>query len=80
MSAFPDYIQQVKLPKGWKVSKSLTKFFGENGELTVKHIACYIIEIGGVATNEYLKMRFLPSSLTKNDFTWFASLRPNSNH
>ena len=58
--------------------KLLTKFSGENGESIVKHIARYTMEIGELANVEYLKMRFFPSSLTKNAFTWFANLRPNS--
>ena len=58
--------------------KLLTKFSGENGESTVEHIARYTMEIGELANEEYLKMRFFPSSLTKNAFTWFANLRANS--
>ena len=69
MSAFPDYIQQVELLRGCKIPKSLTRFFGENRESTVEHITLYIVEIGEIASNEYLKMRFFPSSLTKNAFT-----------
>ena len=51
--------------RGWKIPKSFTTFSGENGELMVKHIARYTIEIGEVALNKYLKLRFFPSSLTK---------------
>lgn len=57
------------MPKGWKVPKSLTKFSGEDGESIIKHIAWYTIEIKEVASNEHSKVRFLPSSLTKNAFT-----------
>ena len=78
MLAFPDYIQQAL--RGWKVHKSLTKFSEENGESIVEHVAHYTVKKGEVVANEYLKMRFFPSSLTKNAFTWFASLRPNSIH
>ena len=38
-SAFPDYIQQVAMPRGCKIPKSLTKFSSENSESTVEHIA-----------------------------------------
>ena len=58
--------------------KSLTKISGENEQSTVKHIARYTMEIEELANIEYLKMRFFLSSLTKNAFTWFANLRPNS--
>ncbi|XP_016164136.1 uncharacterized protein LOC107606608 [Arachis ipaensis] len=80
VSAFPECVQQAELPRGWKIPKSLTKFSGEENESTVEHIARYTVEIGEVASNEYLKMRYFPSSLTKNAFTWFSNLRPNSIH
>ena len=35
---------------------------------------------GELAGNEYLKIRYFPSSLTKNGFTWFSNLQPNSIH
>ena len=54
--------------------KSLTKFLGENGESIVEHIAQYNMEICELANIEYLKMRFFPSSLTKNAFTWITNL------
>ena len=57
------------MPRGLKVPKSLAKFSGENGESIVEHIARYTVEIGEVASNEHLKMRFFPSSLTRNAFT-----------
>ena len=80
LSAFLDFIQQVELPEGWKTPKSLTTFFGDSRESTVEHIARYTLEIGQIAANEYLKMRFFPCSLTKSAFTWFSTLRPNSIH
>ena len=58
--------------------KSLTKFLGDNGESIIEHIVRYTTEIREIASIEYLKMRFFPSSLTKNAFTWFSNLRPNS--
>ncbi|XP_016206208.1 uncharacterized protein LOC107646541 [Arachis ipaensis] len=67
-------------PKGLEIPKSLTKFSREENESTVEHIARYTVEIGEAASNEYLKMRYFPSSLTKNAFTWFSNLRPNSIH
>ena len=73
-STFPNYVQQVELPRGWKAPKSLTKFLRENGESTVGHITRYTMEIGELANVEYLKMRFFPSSLIKNAFTWITNL------
>ncbi|XP_015954717.1 uncharacterized protein LOC107479079 [Arachis duranensis] len=37
-----------------------------------------LVEIGNLANDENLKIKFFPSSLTKNAFTWFSNLRPNS--
>nr|KYP38616.1 Retrovirus-related Pol polyprotein from transposon opus [Cajanus cajan] len=77
VSAFPEYIIQVELPRGAKVPKFL-KFAGELNESTVEHIARYLVECGDLGNNEYLKMKYFPSSLTKHAFTWFTNLAPNS--
>nr|KYP53627.1 Retrovirus-related Pol polyprotein from transposon opus [Cajanus cajan] len=77
VSTFPDYITQVELPRGAKVPKFL-KFSGELDESTVEHIARYLVECGDLANNEYLKMKYFLSSLTKHAFTWFTTLPPNS--
>nr|KYP60859.1 hypothetical protein KK1_023273 [Cajanus cajan] len=79
VSAFPDYITQVELPRGIKVPK-FSKFAGELTESTVEHIARYGVECGDLTNNEYLKMKYFPSSLTKHAFTWFTTLTPNSIH
>lgn len=79
VSAFPNIVLQIELPRGWKVPK-FSKFVGEVSELTVEHIARYQIECGDLANNEYLKMKYFPSSLTKNAFTRFTTLPPNSIH
>ena len=60
-SPFLNYVQQAKLPRGWKASKSLTKFLRHNGEPTIEHIARYTVEIREIAYIEYLKMRFFAS-------------------
>ncbi|XP_057432080.1 uncharacterized protein LOC130724824 [Lotus japonicus] len=78
-SPFSEVVIQAELPKGWKVPK-VTKFSGDTGESTVEHIARYRLEIGDLANNEQLKMKYFPSSLTKNAFTWFTTLPPNSIH
>ncbi|RYR30167.1 hypothetical protein Ahy_B01g054995 [Arachis hypogaea] len=51
-----------------------------NEESSVEHIARYTVKINEVASNEYLKMKFFPSSLTRNAFIWFSNLKPNSIH
>jgi len=36
------------------------------------------MEVGDIANNDYLKMKYFPSSLTKNAFTCFTTLPPHS--
>ncbi|XP_057418292.1 uncharacterized protein LOC130712479 [Lotus japonicus] len=79
VSAFPSLVLEVELPRGWKVPK-FTKFSGNSGESTVEHVARYQIEVGDLSNNEDLKMKYISSSLTKNAFTWFTTLQPNSVH
>ncbi|XP_057444650.1 uncharacterized protein LOC130736894 [Lotus japonicus] len=68
VSAFTEEVLDAELPRGWKVPK-FTKFSGDSGESTVEHVARYQIEAGDLAINENLKMKYFPSSLTKNAFT-----------
>lgn len=76
-SPLPDFILQTELPRGWKVPK-FTKFAGDTRECTVEHVAKYQTEVGDIANNEDLKFKYFPSSLTKNTFTWFTMLPPQS--
>src|SRR4051812_17628427 len=76
-SPISDYILQTELPRGTKVPK-FTKFSGETNESTVEHIARYLTEAGDLAGNEDLRIKYFPSSLTKNAFIWFTTLPPNS--
>ncbi|XP_058741511.1 uncharacterized protein LOC131613889 [Vicia villosa] len=76
-SPLSDYVLQTELPRGRKIPR-FTKFSGDNSESTTKHIARYMTEAGDLANNEDLRMKYFPSSLTKNAFTWFTTLSPNS--
>ncbi|XP_015945962.1 uncharacterized protein LOC107471031 [Arachis duranensis] len=78
VSDFSQVVQMAEVPRGAKNLKITTKFAGEVGESTTEHVACYLVEIGNLANDENLKMKFFPSSLTKNPFTWLSNLRPNS--
>ena len=62
VSAFPYYILQLELPRGYEVPKFL-KFVGELEESTVEHVAHFQIECGDLAIDEFLKMKSFPSSL-----------------
>jgi len=64
VSALSEYVLMTELPRNWKVPK-FTKFDGETNESTVEHIARYLMEVGDIANNENLKMKYFPSSLTK---------------
>jgi hypothetical protein len=67
------YVLMEELPRGWKVPKFI-KFGGETTESTVDHIARYLTEACDITNNENLRMKYFPSYLTKNMFTWFTTL------
>ncbi|XP_050878733.1 uncharacterized protein LOC127082536 [Lathyrus oleraceus] len=72
-----ELVLQTELPKGWKFPK-FTKFVGDATDSTVEHIARYTTKVMDMTNNENLRLRYFPSSLTKNAFTWFTMLPPNS--
>ncbi|XP_015970234.1 uncharacterized protein LOC107493691 [Arachis duranensis] len=78
VSAFSAIVRMAEVPRRVKNPKIITKFTGEVGESTTEHIARYLVEIENLANDKNLKMNFFPSSITKNAFTWFSNLRPNS--
>ena len=78
-SPLSEYVLQTDLPPRCKVPK-FTKFSGDTTESTVEHVARYLIEAGDISNNENLRIKYFPSSLTKNAFTWFTTLPPNSIH
>lgn len=78
ISPFLEYVQQTKLPNGWKVPK-FTKFFGEANESIVEHVARYQTGAGDITNNENLKMKYFPNSLTKKYFfMWFTTPSPHN--
>ncbi|XP_050908612.1 uncharacterized protein LOC127122291 [Lathyrus oleraceus] len=79
MSPLSEYILQSDLPPRWKVPK-FTKFSRDTTESTVEHVARYLIEAGEISNNENLRIKYFPSSLTMNAFTWFTTLPQNSIH
>lgn len=76
-SPLTEYVWQTELPRGWKVPK-FTKFAGDATNSAVEHITQYMGESGDITNNENLRLRFFPSSLTKNVFTWFTMLPSSS--
>ncbi|XP_050914919.1 uncharacterized protein LOC127129845 [Lathyrus oleraceus] len=79
ISPLLEYVLQTELPRGWEVLK-FTKFAGGTNNSTVEHVARYLTKAGDIANNENPRMKYFPSSLTKNDFTWFTTLPPYSIH
>ncbi|XP_050908292.1 uncharacterized protein LOC127121911 [Lathyrus oleraceus] len=78
-SPLAEYVLQTDAPLRAKIPK-FTKFVGDTTESTVEHVARYLIEVEDMSNNENLLMKFFPSSLTKNAFTWFTTLPQNSIH
>ncbi|XP_050896151.1 uncharacterized protein LOC127102869 [Lathyrus oleraceus] len=76
-SPLSEYILQTELLSGCKIPK-FTKFSGDTSESTIEHIARYMTEAGDLVNSENLRMKYFPSSLIKNAFTWFTTLLPNS--
>jgi len=58
----------TELAKGYKTPR-FSKFAGEIGESTLEDVVRYHIECGDLAVSENLKMKYFPSSLSKNVFT-----------
>ncbi|XP_050890060.1 uncharacterized protein LOC127095405 [Lathyrus oleraceus] len=76
-SPLPEYILQAEAPLKTKIPK-FTKFSGDTTESTIEHMARYLIEAGDISNNESLRIKFFPSYLTKNAFTWFTTLPQSS--
>ncbi|XP_050902791.1 uncharacterized protein LOC127115246 [Lathyrus oleraceus] len=78
-SPLAEYILQAEAPLRTKIPK-FTKFAEDTIESTVEHVARYLIEVGDMSNNESLRIKKIPSYLTKNAFTWFTTLPQNSIH
>ncbi|XP_050878493.1 uncharacterized protein LOC127082302 [Lathyrus oleraceus] len=76
-SPLSEYVLQSESSARWKVPK-FTQFSGDTSESTIEHMARYLIEAWEIANNENLRIKYFPSSLTRNAFTWFTILPVNS--
>ncbi|XP_050896339.1 uncharacterized protein LOC127103095 [Lathyrus oleraceus] len=76
-SPLPNFVLQTELPRGWNVPK-FTMFTGDTKESTVEYVTRYQTEVGDIANNKDLKLKYFPSSLMKNAFTWLTTLPPQS--
>jgi hypothetical protein len=55
-----------------------SKFTGEDGKTTLKHVDQFILQCGEASANDALKLRIFPLSLSDTVFIWLTSLAPNS--
>jgi hypothetical protein len=55
-----------------------SNFSGEDDKTTLEHVGQFILQYGEASTNDMLKLRMFPLSLSGTTFTWFTSLAPNS--
>ncbi|XP_050918465.1 uncharacterized protein LOC127135882 [Lathyrus oleraceus] len=78
-SPLSEYILQAEAPPITKIPK-FTKFIGDTTESTVDQVARYLIKAGDMSNHESLRIKKIPSSLTKNAFTWFTTLPQSSIH
>jgi hypothetical protein len=76
-SPFPNEVQVMDFPRAYKIPKC-TKFLREIGESIVEHITRYTLEYGNLTSFEILKMKYFPSSLTRDSFSLFTTLTSNS--
>jgi len=67
VSPLSELVLQSELPRGYKILK-FNKFARDTNESTVKHIARYLTEVGDLANDENLRLKYFPNSLTKNAF------------
>jgi hypothetical protein len=74
---YPDYYDQLPYPRGYRVPE-FSKFSGDDGKITLKHVGQFILQCGEASANDALKLRMFPLSLSSTAFTWFTSLAPNS--
>jgi hypothetical protein len=74
---YPDYYDQLPYPRGYRVPE-FSKFSGDDGKTTLEHVGQFTLQYGDASSNDALKLRIFPLSLSSTTFTWFTSLTPNS--
>jgi hypothetical protein len=67
----------VPYPQGTRIPK-FSKFSGENGRSTHKHIGQFLAHLGELADGKTFRVRLFSLSLTGTAFAWYAALPPNS--
>jgi hypothetical protein len=72
-----DYYDQLPYARGYRVPK-FSKFSGDDGKTILEYDGQFILQYGEASTNDALKLRMFPLSLSDTAFIWFTSLTPNS--
>jgi hypothetical protein len=67
----------VSYPQGTRIP-DFSKFSGEGGKRTHKHISQFIAHLGELVDGEAYRVRLFSLSFTDNAFAWYAALSPNS--
>lgn len=57
---------------------NFTKFTGENAMTTMEHIGCFIDQCGKADSDDLLKLKLFPLSLSNFASTWYSLLAPSS--
>jgi hypothetical protein len=65
----------VPMPPHYRIP-DFSKFSDQDSTSTIEHISQYLPQAGEAATNEALKVRLFPLSLSISAFSWFASCQP----
>ena len=74
---YPEWFDQVLLPPRYTLPDFI-KFTGMDSVSTMEHISQYLAQLGEIADEPALKVRFFPLSLSGPAFFLFASLPHNS--
>ena len=53
-------------------------FIGEEDQSIVEHVGRFLAQCEEAETNEYLRLRLFPLSLSRTTFTWYTNLPANS--
>src|SRR6266540_2584008 len=70
---YSEYFDYVPYPQGYKVP-DFAKFNGVDNKSTWEHVSQYLAQLGEAGSNDPLKVRLFPLSLTGTAFSWFSSL------
>ena len=74
---YPVEYDQIPYPRNYRVP-DFSKFNGEDGKTTLEHVGQFTLQCGQSSSNDMLKLRMFPLSLSETAFTWFSLLALNS--